>query len=234
MSLSTSPDKNSVMDRLKVETRPAHDRIESVPFSMMMQEGRLPQARFAAQLACWLTVHGTLEAAVRESDDEACRDVWVESMARTQHLRHDLCCHGAMDLPDEAAASTIKTVAWLSELSSSDPRALLGCLYVLEGSKLGGTILRKCLDDAYGCGPEALSYYWASGTSPMPDFRAFKERMEAALATDDDRDRVVAAASGMFEHLTDVLAGLLCGLDVSKESSHAEPAPEGSCPFGHG
>lgn len=234
MSTATTPDKNSVMDRLKLETRPAHDRIESVPFSMMMQEGRLPRARFAAQLACWLTVHGTLEAAVRESTDEACQAVWIESMARTMHLRSDLCCHGDMDMPADAATATLKAVVWLSALSNSDPRALLGCLYVLEGSKLGGTILRKCLDDAYGCGPEALSYYWAGGTSPMPDFRAFKERMEAALTTDDERDRVVAAASGMFDLLTDVLEGLLCGLDTSDASSPAEPAPEGSCPFGHG
>ena len=220
------------MARLKAETRPAHDRIESVPFSMMMQEGRLPRQRFAAKLACWLAVHGTLEAAVRESDDEACRAVWIESMARTKHLRNDLAHHGDMDLPSAAAAATVKTVAWLAALSTTDPRALLGCLYVLEGSKLGGTILRSCLDKAYQCGPEALSYFWASGTSPMPDFKAFKERMEAALTTDDERDRVVASASGMFDHLTDVLEGLLCGLDTSSETQ-TEPAPEGTCPFGH-
>ena len=220
------------MARLKLETRPAHDRIESVPFSMMMQEGRLPRARFSGKLACWLAVHGTLEAAIRESDDEACVVVWRETMARTSHLRNDLACHGDMDMPPAAATATLKMVGWLAALAARDPRALLGCLYVMEGSKLGGTILRKCLDDAYKCGPEALSYFWASGTSPMPDFKAFKERMEAALTTDDDRDRVVAAASGMFDHLTDVLDGLLCNLDTS--GGESEPAPEGVCPFGHG
>ena len=233
MSTATTHDKNSVMDRLKWETRPAHDRIESVPFSMMMQEGRLPRARFAAKLACWLTVHGVLEAAVAQSDDAACAAVWVDSMARTSHLRHDLCCHGDMDMPAAAATATLRIVKWLSGLADTDPRALLGCLYVLEGSKLGGTILRKCLDDAYGCGPDALSYFWASGTSPMPDFKAFKERMEAALTTDEERDRVVAAASGMFEHLTDVLEGLLEGLD-SAAAVEPEPVGEGKCPFGHG
>jgi len=232
MSTTQSVSQDSVMARLKLETRPAHDRIESVPFSMMMQEGRLPQARFAGQLACWLAVHGTLEAGVRESDDEACTAVWIESMARTSHLRNDLACHGDMDMPPAAATATLKTIGWIATLAVTDPRALLGCLYVLEGSKLGGTILRKCLDDAYNCGPEALSYYWASGASPMPDFKAFKERMEAALTTDDDRDRVVAAASGLFDHLTDVLDGLLCGLDTS--GADTEPTPEGVCPFGHG
>lgn len=233
--MSTVPtiDKNSVMDRLKWETRPAHDRIESVPFSMMMQEGHLPRARYAAKLACWLTVHGTLEGAVAQSNDAACTAVWTDAMARTSHLRHDLCCHGDMDMPAAAAQATMNLVKWIAELADTDPRALLGCLYVMEGSKLGGTILRKCLDEAYNCGPEALSYFWASGTSPMPDFKAFKERMEAALTTDDERDRVVTAASGMFDHLTDVLEGLLCGLDTTA-AVEPEPVSEGKCPFGHG
>ena len=143
-----------------------------------------------------------------------------------------------MDLPAAAATATLKTVNWIAGLADSDPRALLGPLYVLEGSKLGGTILRRCLDEAYGCGPEALSYFWASGTSPMPDFKAFKARMETALTDESDRDRVVAAASGLFLQLTDVLEGLLEGLDTTSGDSEpappAPPAPEGVCPFGHG
>jgi hypothetical protein len=43
----------------------------------------------------------------------------------------------------------------------------------------------------------------------MPDFVAFKERMESVLADRGDQDRVVAAASDMFDHLTDVLLGLV-------------------------
>jgi heme oxygenase len=227
---------NSVMLRLRTETREAHDRIESVPFSELMLQGRLPQGRFAGQMACWLAVHCVLEDAVRTSNSTACKAVWVEGMARTSHLRHDLACHGEVDLPAPAAVAAMDTVAWIASLSESDPEALLGCLYVLEGSKLGGTILRGCLDKAYNCGPDALSYFWASGKSPMPDFKAFKERMEAALTTDDQRDRVVVAASGLFNKLTDVLAGLLEDLDTTTGEliRNASATPDGVCPFGHG
>ncbi len=227
---------NSVMLRLRTETREAHDRIESVPFSELMLQGRLPQGRFAGQMACWLAVHCVLEDAVGTSNSAACKAVWVEGMARTSHLRHDLACHGEVDLPASAAVAAIDTVAWIASLSESDPEALLGCLYVLEGSKLGGTILRDCLDKAYNCGPEALSYFWASGKSPMPDFKAFKERMEAAFTTDDQHDRVVAAASGLLNKLTDVLAGLLEDLDPTTGEliRNASATPSGMCPSGHG
>ena len=215
MPESTVSPQHSVMQRLRSETRPAHDRIEAVPFSLLMQEGRLPRARFAGQLACWFIIHATLEGALAATSDPQCEQVWKTGMARTDHLRHDLACHGPPDVPVEAAGATVDAVTWLSAMAANEPLSLLGCLYVLEGSKMGGAILRKCLDDAYQCGPEALSYYWASGRSPMPDFKAFKERMEAAITTDAERDQVVAAASDMFDRLTSVLEGLMKGLDAT-------------------
>lgn len=203
---------------------------------MMMQEGKLPQSRFAAQMACWLTVHSQLEDAIAASETPACNVVWQSAMARTSHLRHDLACHGDVDMTASAATATMGVVTWIATLADQDPEALLGPLYVLEGSKLGGTILRKCLDEAYQCGPEALSYFWASGTSPMPDFKAFKERMESALPTKEQQDRVVAAASEMFDRLTDVLSGLIEGLDTETGRFLDEPAAssKGGCPLGFG
>ncbi len=228
MSDPTLVDQNSVMQRLRAETRPAHDRIESIPFSVMMLEGRLPRERFAGQLACWLAIHGVLEEALRGSDNSTCRSVWLDGMARASHLRHDVACHGSPEVPDHAAAATLRTVAWIASIAASRPVSLLGCLYVLEGSKLGGAILRRSLDEAYQCGPEALSYFWASGASPMPDFTAFKGRMEQAITTVADRDAVVAAACSMFDHLTQVLEGLLDGLDPSAGSAPCCPHAEGS------
>ena len=135
-----------------------------------------------------------------------------------------------------AATATMGIVTWIAELANDHPEALLGPLYVLEGSKLGGTILRKCLDEAYQCGPEALSYFWASGTSPMPDFKAFKERMESVLTTTSQQDQVIAAASEMFNRLTDVLAGLIEGLDTDTGKFLNDPAQssKGGCPLGFG
>lgn len=200
--------QNSVMQRLRMETRAAHDRIEAVPFSEAILEQRLPQALFAGQLACWLRVHQTLEGSLSASEDDAVQSVWMEEMARTSCLEADLLHHGEPSVTTEADAATTRTTSWLESLAQTEPRALLGCLYVLEGSKMGGAILRKHLQAAYDCDPTHLTYFWSSGVSPMPDFKAFKERMESALPDKLDQDRVVAAASAMFDHLTDVLTGL--------------------------
>ncbi|MCH2141142.1 MAG: biliverdin-producing heme oxygenase [Phycisphaerales bacterium] len=211
MSDPAVANQNSVMQRLRMETRPAHDRIEAVPFSEAILEERLPQSLFAGQLTCWLRVHQTLEGALSASEDDAVQAVWKEEMARTSCLEGDLLHHGEPAVSSEAEAATDRTTQWLESLAQTEPRSLLGCLYVLEGSKMGGAILRKHLQAAYGCESTHLSYFWSSGVSPMPDFKAFKERMESALPDKRDQDQVVAAASGMFDHLTDVLMGLEAG-----------------------
>ena len=209
MSESVTASQDSVMARLRAETRPAHDRIEAVPFSTAILEERLGRSRFAGQLVCWHRVHTAMESGLSASDDSAVTAVWNAGMARAHLLEADMSHHGSPAVHAAADDATTATVDWLTSLGSTDPRALLGCLYVLEGSKMGGTILRKRLQSAYGCDPEHLSYFWSSGVSPMPDFVAFKERMESVLADRGDQDRVVAAASDMFDHLTDVLLGLV-------------------------
>lgn len=202
-------DTASVMLRLRTETRPQHDHIESVPFSLAMQEGTLPRSSFVAQMMCWERVHGTLESSLADSRDEAVRAVWRPEMARTGHIRADMAHHGEGSLNDQTIAATDATVTWISSLAQDDPRALLGCLYVLEGSKMGGTILRRCLSEAYDCPPEHLSYFWASSdTSPKPDWDRFKGRMDPALGCREDQDRAIAAAGDMFDHLTEILLAI--------------------------
>ena len=209
MSESVTASQDSVMARLRAETRPAHDRIEAVPFSTAILEERLGRSRFAGQLVCWHRVHTAMESGLSASDDPAVTAVWNAGMARAHLLEADMSHHGSPTVHPVADDATTATVDWLTSLGSTDPRALLGCLYVLEGSKMGGTILRKRLQSAYGCEPEHLSYFWSSGVSPMPDFVAFKERMESVLSDRGDQDRVIAAASDLFDHLTDVLLGLV-------------------------
>ena len=147
-----------------------------------------------------------------ERESQACLD-WQAFSARNQHQQLRIV---ASDLEMGQAVS-------LGSLEGAwkDPQSLMQCLKA------------SCfLPGLAGSRPVDVKTNSASGTSPMPDFKAFKERMEAALTSNNDRDRVIAAASGLFDHLTDVLDGLLQDLDTS--GADTEPAPEGVCPFGHG
>ena len=89
MSESMTTSQDSVMARLRTETRPAHDRIEAVPFSTAILEERLGRSRFAGQLVCWHRVHNAMESTLSASDDTAVTTVWNTGMARAHLLEAD-------------------------------------------------------------------------------------------------------------------------------------------------
>ncbi len=205
----------SVMDRLKAETRRAHDDTEAIPYSAALIARRLPVERFIGQLAAYRTIHGALEAALSTSADPTVAAVWDSAMAKAHLLDADLSHFGidgdletsAAPLPTRAAADAFADR--IMDLHESDPVSLLGFLYVLEGSTLGATILRGHLAAAYGLEDgRGLAYQSPYGASPMPQWMAFKARMNEAVTDAATQDRVVAAAQEAFRRIGDVLRTL--------------------------
>jgi len=205
-----------VMDRLKAETRGSHDDTEGIPYSAAVVGRRLPKDRFIGQLAAYRTIHGALERAISQSTDPAVTAVWDATMVKAPLLDADLAYFGADETtaPLAARAAAQAFSDRIQDLAESDPVALLGFLYVLEGSTLGATILRGHLAAAYGLeNDQGLAYQSPYGASPMPQWMAFKARMNAAISDGPTQDRVVAAAQEAFRRIGDVLRALSVGLE---------------------
>lgn len=203
----------TLMDRLKSETAAAHDRTEAIPFNECIIDGTMPQGRYAGQLECWGRVHGALESSLDSSQDPFVKMVWPGTTRRAPLISADLAWHGEADAPEEARAATTEMVQWVEAVASEDPVKLLGILYVLEGSTLGGMILRKHLSELYGIeGEEGLAYYSAHGRNVMPNWKLFKARMNEGVPCPDAQRRVIEAASETFDRLGHVLLGLSQGL----------------------
>jgi heme oxygenase len=200
---------DTIMQRLRAETRAQHEATEAIPFSAAILGRTLPRSAYAAQLAAYLPVHRALEAAIAGGSHPALLRVWSDDMRRTGLLEADLDELGATGEDARVARPEAEAMAaWIHELSSADPVAVLGVLYVLEGSTLGGAILRRHLADAYGLTDAGLRYYAPYGSHPKPHWVAFGERMNAAIC-DPDADRVVAAAAETFTRIGNILAALL-------------------------
>lgn len=197
------------MERLRAETRQQHTATEAIPFSTAILDGTLPRAAYAAQLAAYLPVHRAVEAAVAAGRHPALAQVWTDDMLRTPLLEADLDELGATDEDARRARTQAEEMAsWVEILSATDPIAILGVLYVLEGSTLGGAILRRHLASAFALTDAGLRYYSPYGTHPKPHWVAFGERMNAAMADDAHADRVVAAAAETFTRIGRILSAL--------------------------
>jgi heme oxygenase len=204
-----------IMDRLKSETRHAHDRTEAIAFSAAMMEGRLPKDRFVGQLRSYRDVHDALETNLRASTHPAVRAIWTDDLAKTQLLDADLAHFGARSsaMNDDVALHTREFVAWINATALAAPVALIGALYVLEGSTLGAMVLKPRIATAYGLeGDAGLAYYSPYGHAVMPHWKAFKERVNTAVADPRDHGVILDAANETFRRIGDILAALSHGL----------------------
>ena len=216
MNSAATTENMTLMDRLKSETSRAHADTEAIPFNACIMSGTMPQARYAGQLSCWNRLHVALEDALETSMNDRVQAVWQDTTSRAPLLALDLQWHPDADVPDEAQQATAAMISWIESFASSDPVRLLGVLYVLEGSTLGGMILRKSIAGMYGIeGDEGLAYYSAHGKEVMPNWMLFKARMNSNITCSEEQDRIIDTACETFEHVGHVLRGLSEGLPAS-------------------
>ena len=199
----------AIMDRLRDETRSAHDQVEGLPFSERLVEQTLPLASYIAQLHAWHTVHAHLERLLDEHLDARGLDhVWHDERRKTPWLTCDIEAldPGAQGMSPRVQAHAKRWCEHLDEAAAQHPLALLGHLYVLEGSTLGGMVLRKHLAEQFDLNEHSgLRYHSAYGRQTAPMWRTFKEAMNRAVVTPGLQAHVIEQACAAFEHVASLL-----------------------------
>ena len=74
-----------------------------------------------------------------------------------------------------------------------------GCLYVLEGSALGGQIIAREAAASLGLGPETTRFFRSDGREVGRTWRAFGAALDGYVTTPERLDEATAAASQTFE-----------------------------------
>ncbi|HEX2570655.1 MAG TPA: biliverdin-producing heme oxygenase [Polyangia bacterium] len=181
-----------ILIRLKSGTSAEHERIErAVP----LLADDLDRATYGRYLEKLLGFYEPLEQALAPHPWHL---VGIDFAARrkTELLVRDLCYLGY----DEAALANVARCAALPPLP--DLPAALGCLYVLEGSTLGGQILSRHVARRLGLSPATGAAFLAPyGKAVGPMWRTFSERLEAFPCDEATQDRMVESARATFHAL---------------------------------
>jgi heme oxygenase len=198
--------------RLKTETRAAHDRIETLPFSRALARGELALQSYVAQLQAYVPMHEALDDRARTCEHVAVRAVWRESMAKLPLLEKDLAFFAGLGLaPVRAALDRGREVGRAIEhVAEVAPVALLGWLYVLEGSTLGGAFLRPLLVRSLHLPEHAgTAYYAPYGREVAARWAETRTRLDATSLSAREADVVVREASRAFELVGSILAAII-------------------------
>ena len=175
-----------ILARLRAETRPYHDALELNEFNRALAAGTPSAAatrRFLGKMHGFLVPY---EAALRAHANEL-GPAWEVPERQRAHLILDDLRLPADQLPRCPALPPLASVP-----------QLLGAMYVVEGSTLGGQVLARQLAKA---GLDLGRYFTGYGALTGPRWKAFCRLLGAATTPATEAD-VVASASLTFQTLT--------------------------------
>ncbi|MGY1500590.1 biliverdin-producing heme oxygenase [Streptomyces sp. QTS52] len=222
MTTAPVPARPTMVERLRTSTRDWHDALEATPFASAMIAGTLPVERYVGQLAAYRVVLAALEGELDRVTGPAADPVWSADLVKLPLVERDLAYFANLGTASgpwaaeegEAFAAEIRQRA-----EKSDLPALLGYLYVVEGSTLGALFLHPYVTAAYRLpGTDGVAYY-TSGDRDR--WARFTSRMNQALAEPEAQDQVVAAARVAYRHTAAITGALSVGLSPPSPS----PAP---------
>ncbi len=167
---------------LREQTAEHHRRAEGADFQRLLFAGQLPLEQYVRWLEQLRAVHKALEARLWLNwDSPAWRELTAPDRRRSVQLEQDLLSLGRT-LPAEPSAVTQRFLAQLAALPDDPPAALLGALYVLEGSSNGSRMMARGLRAAYKLpdveGTRNLDPY---GEAQPVRWKAFRAALDEAL-----------------------------------------------------
>lgn len=188
------------MQRLKSETRPHHERTEA---QVRLMDADLTPTAYRRHLEALHGFYVPLEARLAGLGLEAVPGLSIHARWKVPLLKEDLRALGH----DDASLERLPHCAVLPSLAGV-PEAL-GCLYVLEGSTLGGQLILRHLRRHFdGVSLGDFSFFRAYGDEVGPWWRAFGDAVNQAsvVATEGTFDaRVVTGAQDTFDAFADWL-----------------------------
>jgi heme oxygenase len=180
------PQSESLTARLRKETADLHAAVEEVA---CLPHSVRSRADYSAVLTALLGFHVSVESAL---NNRGWTRKWAElGIVLTRHhrsalLADDLTAMGApVTLPVEPAPLSVTTFP-----------AALGCLYVVEGSALGGQVIAPVIRHQLGAVP--TSFFDSAGRDHPSPWRDLKNALQQYGESEPDHDAVIEGARATF------------------------------------
>ena len=188
--------------RLQTALRDLHTQIEQLPLAQAMANGTIGREEYGRLLSQLRYVHRALEAVLPERKEF--ESIYQPSMARASDLLTDLAALGLLGAAQRVLPQTRVFAEEISGPWARSPASLLGCLYVLEGSRMGSMVLAPRLAKALGVAMlpgQGLDYHIRELERRPMLWRQFKTALEALPFAHDQADLLVDAAQRTMAHL---------------------------------
>lgn len=201
--------------RLKDATWVSHQSAESRAWQRALARGEADPEHLAVYLAQLRRIHALLERLVDADADLRATLGWDDAMRHSRRLDADLAALGATT-GIAALPATEALLATISRAVAEEPHALLGFLYVLEGSMNGNRFLVRALRRGPAASRCGFAYFDPYGDEQPARWAAFKRSLDRVALGPEEESAVIAAALATFAGVSDL-----------SEAVHPATAPAG-------
>lgn len=190
---------------IKERTKPHHVAAERHPLQQQVVKGTIQKHTYAAYAAQLRHIHVALEGALdkHQAGEPRLSRLFQPHCRRIDAFDADLALLDSAGAVRTVQPAAHAAAAWINSLAAAQPIALIGVLYVVEGSTNGGKflapILRKSWGFADGNGLESLDPHGARVHERWGQFRA---GMDELSLTAQEREGIVNAAAATFEWIS--------------------------------
>lgn len=207
----STPGTPGIMDRLRTETRPQHDKAEESGFGVAVMSQTLSRSAYCVHIAAHRVVLAAIESAHAQSESPRIQALWYDGLKKVPLLDNDLAALSCDEsvMPAETREAVDRFCAMVERRRIEEPESLPGVLYVLEGSTMGGSIMKMKLAESLGLSEgNGLDYYSVYGNDVRKHFMDFKDRMGRAYDGSGFEDVIVEAGCETFELIGDVFRSI--------------------------
>ncbi len=221
--IQNAPPAGSPSAALKDTTAAEHRRAEQSPFQKLLVSGRIPLDSYIDWLDQQWRIYRTLEQLLPPGQMTSSAPLLQEPWARMQILEEDLAHFGKEGGSRVPAKSTLDFVEQLKRSHREDPAALLGVLYVLEGSTNGSKYIAKNIRRAFGLERPGTRFMDPHGDDQQARWATFKGLLDQVISP-AEVPAVIEGAFATFAAVTDIGQELLerGGLAVESGLNRAE------------
>jgi heme oxygenase len=202
----------TLMERLRQETGDLHRAAETCGFQRSLVKGEVTPAVLAAWFAQLFPMHLALEQALRAArSDEPWTATFKEDQSRERDIRADieaLQSDADADNGEHIASMTSRpspaTAAFIDAIghiaAGPHPVALLGVLYVLEGSNNGSKFIARAIRRAWGWSDDRrLRYLDPYGERLGERWQQFRNEVNVLSCTPAQEQAIIEAAKRTFQ-----------------------------------
>jgi heme oxygenase len=194
-------------EELKAATHSTHERLNKSLFFEALTNKNLPLESYVNYIQAMAGVNGVFEREILIANHSVLNSLWQPHMLKLPSLLNDLESLNSNQVEDIPLAidAMLDTIKFIRLSRIDNPLSLLGIMYVLEGSTIGGEFIKKLILTNFNFnGNDGVMYLDHYKDKKKENWETFKTRLNALPLSAPEFESIIETAAFFFKKIESI------------------------------